>query len=147
MMGSVSRLLVMVAFAAMTGLWWFTSWLLLLGEVRSRVLVGPAVITSFAITAYSASATLWMPEVVSGNEAQFGFFGIALSLVTWFSGASICVLVGACAGPVFAEDTGIVGRLARGAEPAALKPGARAPLPGPDRDLSLRDAFQSSEYS
>ena len=31
-----------------------------------------------AITAYSATATIWMPEVVSGNEAQFGFFGIAL---------------------------------------------------------------------
>ena len=71
-------------------------------------------ITSFAITAYSASATIWMPEVVSGNEAQFGFFGIALSLVTWFSGAAMCVLVGACAGPVFAEDAGFIGRFVRG---------------------------------
>ena len=140
-------LLVIIAFAVMTGLWWFTSWLLLLGEVRPRVLLAPALITSFAVTAYSATATIWMPEVVSGNEAQFGFFGIALSLVTWFSGASMCVLVGACAGPVFAGDTGFIGRLVRGAKPTALKPGARPPLQGPERDLSLRDAFQTSEYS
>ena len=29
--------LLVIAFAVMTGLWWFTSWLLLLGEVRPRV--------------------------------------------------------------------------------------------------------------
>jgi membrane protein len=139
--------ILIIALAVMTGLWWFTSWLLLLGEVRPRVLLIPAVITSIAITVYSASATIWMPEVVSGNEAQFGFFGIALSLVTWFSGAAMCVLVGACAGPVFAEDSGFIGRLVRGAQPTALKAGARPPLPGPERELSLRDAFQTSEYS
>jgi membrane protein len=139
--------LLVIALAVMTGLWWFTSWLLLLGEVRPRVLLIPAVITSIAITVYSASATIWMPEVVSGNEAQFGFFGVALALVTWFSGAAMCVLVGACAGPVFADDDGLMGRLVRGAEPTALTPGARPPLPGPERDLSLRDAFQTSEYS
>jgi membrane protein len=138
--------LLLIALALMTGLWWFTSWLLLLGEVRPRVLIVPAVITSIAITVYSASATIWMPEMVSGNEAQFGFFGIALSLVTWFSGASMCVLVGACIGPVFAEDVGLMGRLARGAESAYLKAGARPPLLGPDRELTLRDAFQSNEY-
>ena len=88
-----------------------------------------------------------MPGVVTGNEAQSGFFGIALSLVTWFSGAAMCALVGACAGPVFAEDSGLIGRLVRGAEPTALKPRARPLLPGPERDLSLRDAFQTSEYS
>jgi len=136
-----------VSFAVMTGLWWFASWLLLLGEVRPRVLLSTALITSFALSVYSASATIWMPEVVSGNEAQFGFFGIALSLVTWFSGAAMCVLVGACVGPVFAEDAGLIGRLVRGEKTTTLKAGARPPLPGPDRELSLRDAFQSSEYS
>ena len=104
-------------------------------------------ITSIAITVYSASATIWMPEVVSGNEAQFGFFGVALALVTWFSGAAMCVLVGACAGPVFADDDGFMGRLVRGRGSRILNAGARPPLPGPERELSLRDAFQTSEYS
>ena len=65
-----------------------------------------------------------MPRVVTSNEAQFGFFGVALALVTWFSGAAICVLVGACAGPVLAEDTGPIGRLVRGGEPGTLTAGA-----------------------
>ena len=88
-----------------------------------------------------------MPDVVKDNEAQFGFFGVALALVTWFSGAAICILVGACTGVVFAEDTGLVGTLVRGSDAATLAAGARPPLPPPARDLTLRDAFQSTEES
>ena len=66
----------------------------------------PAVITGVAMAVFAATATIWMPNLVTDNEAQFGFFGIALALVTWFSGAAICILVGACTGPVLAEDTG-----------------------------------------
>jgi hypothetical protein len=88
-----------------------------------------------------------MPRVVTSNEAQFGFFGVALALVTWFSGAAICVLVGACAGPVLAEDAGPIGRLVRGGEPGTLTTGATAALPPPDRELSLRDAFQTTDDS
>jgi membrane protein len=136
-----------VALAVMSGLWWFTAWFLLQGEVRARVLVPTGVITSIVTAGYAASATIWMPRVVTSNEAQFGFFGVALSLVTWFSGAAICILIGACAGPVFAEDTGRVGSLIRGGESQTLTAGARPPLPPPARELSLRDAFQSTEDS
>ena len=73
------------------------------------MLLPTGLITGIAMTAFAASATIWMPSVVTDNEAQFGVFGVALSLVTWFSGAAICILIGACAGPVFAEDTGQVG--------------------------------------
>ena len=86
------------ALAATSALWWFSAWFLLLGDVRARVLVPTGVITGVATAVYAASATIWMPEVVTSNEAQFGVFGVALALVTWFSGAAICVLVGACAG-------------------------------------------------
>jgi hypothetical protein len=88
-----------------------------------------------------------MPDVVTQNEAQFGFFGVALALVTWFSGAAICVLVGACAGSVFAADPGRVGRLVRGSERSILTAGARPPLPPPVREPSLRDAFRSNDDS
>ena len=67
------------------------------------------------------------------------------SVVTWFSGAAICVLIGACAGPVLAEDTGRVGTLIRGGESGTLTAGAPPPLPPPARELSLRDAFHSTE--
>ena len=117
-------LFAIVSLAVTSGLWWFTAWFLLLGEVRARVLVPTGVITGVATAAYAASATIWMPEVVTSNEAQFGFFGVALALVTWFSGAAICILVGACAGPVLAEDPGRVGTLVRGGESQTLTAGA-----------------------
>jgi membrane protein len=138
-------LFAIVSLAVTSGLWWFTAWLLLLGDVRPRVLVPTGVITSIAAAAYAVSATVWMPGVVTSNEAQFGFFGVALSLVTWFSGVSICLLIGACAGPVLAEDPGWVGKLVRGGESQTLTAGARPSLPPPDRELGLRDAFHSAE--
>jgi len=137
-------LFAIVSLAVTSGLWWFTAWLLL-GEVRPRVLLPTGIITSIATAAYAVSATVWMPGVVTSNEAQFGFFGVALSLVTWFSGVSICILIGACAGPVLAEDPGWVGKLVRGGESQTLTAGARPSLPPPDRELGLRDAFHSAE--
>ena len=44
------------------------------GEVRARVLVPTGVITAVAMAAFAVSATVWMPGVVTPNEAQFGFF-------------------------------------------------------------------------
>jgi hypothetical protein len=134
-----------VALAVYVGLWWFTAWWLLLGDVRMRVLAPTGLITWIAMAGYGLSASIWMPEVVASNEAQFGFFGVALALVTWFSGAAICILVGACAGPVLAEDTGLIGRFIRGGEPRTLNAGAPPELPPPTRDLSFRDAFRTGE--
>jgi membrane protein len=134
-----------LALAVTIGLWWFTAWLLLLGHVRVRVLATTGVITGVALAVFGLSASVWMPEVVTSNETQFGFFGVALALVTWFSGASICVLVGACAGPALAEDPGLLGRFIRGKEPGTLNAGAPPELPPPTRDLSFRDAFKTGE--
>ena len=134
-----------VGLVVYVGLWWFTAWWLLLGDVRMRVLAPTGVITGIAMAGYGLSASVWMPQVVASNQEQFGFFGIALALVTWFSGAAFCILVGACAGPVFAEDTGRLGRFIRGAEPGTLNAGAPPELPPPTRDLSLRDAFGTGE--
>jgi membrane protein len=134
-----------IALAVYVGLWWFTAWWLLLGDVRMRVLAPTGVITGIAMAGYGLSASVWMPEVVASNQEQFGFFGVALALVTWFSGAAICILVGACAGPVFAEDTGRLGRVIRGGDPGTLKAGAPPELLPPTRELSLRDAFRTGE--
>ena len=134
-----------MALAGTSAIWWFTAWFLLLGEVRARVLVPTGVITSLATAVFAASATIWMPTVVTDNQAQFGVFGIALALVTWFSGAAICILIGACAGSVFAEDPGRVGSLIRGGETQTLTAGARPPLPPPTRELTLHDAFEGAD--
>ncbi len=121
--------------------WWFTAWYLLLGHVRWRVLLPGAAITAVAMLGYAVSASVWMPRTITENLNQFGFFGVALALVTWFSGAAICLIVGACAGPVLAGDPGVMGRLTRGRDGAVLVDGAPASDPPPVRSGRLRDAF------
>jgi membrane protein len=114
---------------------------MLMGDIRARALLPTGLITGITTAGYSASAAVWMPSILTKNEAQFGMFGVALALVSWFSGAAICILIGACAGPVLADDTGLIGRLSRGRSESALSPDSPAPVPPPQRDLSLRDAF------
>ena len=80
-----------------------------------------------------------MPGVVTRDQSQFGYFGVTLALVTWFSGAATCVLVGACAGSVFAMDTGRVGRFIRGPERSLLIDGAEPSLPGPGQPVGDDD--------
>ena len=129
--------------AATSGVWWFSAWFLLLGEVRARVLVPTGVITGVVTAAYAASATIWMPEVVTSNEAQFGVFGVALALVTWFSGAAICILIGACAGAVLAEDPG-TDRHARPRRPVADPDRRRPPAAPATRTASSVSATRSA---
>jgi uncharacterized BrkB/YihY/UPF0761 family membrane protein len=136
---------VVVALALSTGVWWFTAWLMLKGQVRLRVLFPSGLITGIALSVYALSATLWMPNNVTSNNHQYGIFGVALALVAWFSGAAICIIVGACVGPVLAEDPGPIGRLVRGGAASPLVEGASQPLPPPVRSLRLVDAFSSSD--
>jgi membrane protein len=136
--------LVVVAITALqVAWWWFTSWYLLLGHVRWRPLFPGAVISALLMLGYAASANVWMPDIVTRNQEQFGFFGVALALITWISGVAVCLLVGACAGPVLAEDPGPIGRLVRGGRDGVLTPGAPPSLGPPTRGLRLRDAFTS----
>jgi membrane protein len=138
-------LLAIFSLAATSGLWWFAAWYLLMGDVRARVLLPTGALTGIAMILYALSASIWMPKVVTDNEAQFGMFGVALALVTWLSGAAICVLAGACAGAVFAEDSGSIGRLIRGDSASTLTADASPSLAPPERELTLRDAFQSKD--
>ena len=134
-----------LALVVNVGLWWFTAWLMLIGEVRVRVLVPTGLITGVALGLYGVSASVWMPTVMTSNEDQFGFFGVALALVTWFSGAAVCILVGACIGVVIAEDGGRLGRFVRGGGSELLNTDARPSLSPPARGLGLRDAIEVEE--
>jgi membrane protein len=128
-----------------SGLWWFVAWFLLMGDVRARVLVPTGVFIGVATSMYAASSTIWMPENVTSNEAQFGVFGVALALIAWFSGAASCILIGACAGAVLAAEPGRLGRFIRGGQPQTLTAGAAPPLPPPARALGVRNAFRSTD--
>jgi membrane protein len=137
--------LVVVALAGAVGLWWLTAWMMLAGQVRFRVVFPSGLVTGTALSLYAVSANVWMPETVMRNQRQFGFFGVALALVTWFSGAAICILIGACAGPTLAEDNGPIGRLIRGPSDTVLVAGASPFLPPPSRPARLADAFRSTD--
>jgi membrane protein len=130
------------ALLASIAVWWLTPWLMLQRQVRWRVLLSGAVMTGVAMSVYAATASLWMPRTVAENQRQFGFFGVALSLVTWLSGAATIIVVSACAAPVLAEDTGWIGRLVRGSESSALLVDGAAPsFAAPTRAMTLRDAI------
>ena len=88
-----------------------------------------------------------MPELVTSNEDQFGVFGVTLAMLTWFSGAAICILVGACAGVILAEDSGRIGTVVRGGDSQILTEGARPPLPPPAHEVSMGNAFHSTDHS
>src|SRR5690242_4408292 len=139
--GKVGIGLAIVIALALSITWWsFTAWYLLLGHVRWRVLVPTGVITALALILYAISANVWMPNTVTSNTRQFGFFGVSLALVTWFSGAAICILVGACVGTVLAEDRGPIGQLVRRGNDVLVR-GAPASLDAPTQAPRLRDAF------
>lgn len=93
--------------------WTTTAWLCLEREVNFAVLVTTGTITGVLTLGYAFTAQFWMPNQIISNELQFGFFGIALSFVTWLSGISICLLIGAAAGVVLVEKDGVLGRIAR----------------------------------
>ncbi len=143
--GPLLAVFIAISLVAVPGIWTFTAWFMLEGQVRWRALIPTGLISGVLMLVYGVSATAWMPNLVTNNEQQFGFFGVALSLVSWFSGAAIAVMVGACAGPVLAQDRGSVGRFIRGPIDKTLVDGAPAPLPGPSQTLRLRDAFLSTE--
>ena len=131
----------LTALVAAMALWAITPWVMLGRMVRLRVLVPTGVLTGFAMTVYGATSSIWMPRTVSQNQDQFGFFGVALSMVTWLSGTSVIIVTCACATPVLAEDRGALGRLVRGRIPSLLRPGAASPHGPPLHAPGLSDAI------
>lgn len=137
-----SALALLVVVASSAALWWWTAWILLRGDVRWRVLLPGAVLTATGMLGYALSAQVWMPRTVRENSAQFGFFGVALALVTWFTGVAFVIVGSAAINAVLAEDRGLLGRWTRGSSDVVLREGAPDPLPAPLVGPRLRDALR-----
>ena len=127
--GVLTVLFCVVALALSTAVWWFTTWMMLARQVRFRVLIPSGLITGALVSALALSSSLWMPLNVSLNQQQYGLFGVTLALITWFSVAAICIVVGACAGSVLAEDPGPLGTRIRGGKAEVLVDDAAPALP------------------
>jgi len=133
--------LTVLAAAGSIALRWWTHCVMLPSQLRWRVLLPGAIITSVGSALYGIGAAVWLPRNIIASQPQFGFFGVAMALVSRCVGLAF-VLVGAAAlGVVLAEDTGRIGRLIRGSEGTSLRPGALPPLPAPSRPGALLDAF------
>jgi membrane protein len=130
-----------VGLAGTTGLWWWTARLMVRGEVRWRALLPTAVITGVGSWTYALAASVWMPGNVSNQFAEFGAFGIAMAIVSWFTGLAFVIVAAAAAAPALAEGDGRVGRWLRAGQPTAVEAGAEPALAGPARPVRLSDAF------
>jgi membrane protein len=130
-----------LSFVAGTALWWWTARLMVRGEVRWRALLPTAALTAAGSSLYAMQSDLWMPTTVANNYGQFGAFGVALSLVTFFTGIGFIIVVAAAVAPVLAERDDRIGSWLRGGRSSVLEPGAEPPLPGPARRVRLADAF------
>ena len=140
--GPATALFIVVAWIAAAGVWLLAPWMMLGRQVRPRALIPSAVLTATGLLLFTASSSVWMPRTVAENQHQFGFFGVALSLVTWLTGAATVIVVSACAAPVLAEDPGRMGRMIRGsASSSALAAGAEASTPAPSSAPKLSSAF------
>lgn len=130
-----------VGFFLGTALWWWTARLMVRGEIAWRALLPTALLTAAGCSVYALQSDLWMPTTVGNNFRQFGAFGIALSLVTFFTGVGFIIVVSAAVGPVLAERDDRLGAWLRAGKAIALVPGAEPALPGPGRRVRLADAF------
>jgi membrane protein len=119
-----TSLQVVLSFSALVALWWATSYAMLRGHVRWRVLLPPAIAMAIGMSAYTVSAAVWVPRSMVANQQQFGFFGVSMTLVSWFVGVGFIVMASTALGPVLATDPGPIGRLVRGRDDALLRPGA-----------------------
>lgn len=137
--GGVARML--LAVASSTLLWWWTSHTMLRGDVKWRPLLPGAILTGLGMLGYGLTATFWMPSALQTNTDQFGYFGVSLSLVSWFVGFSFVLIVAGAASPTLAEGTGPLARWLRGPDDDVLNPGALPALPGPTRRLKFADAM------
>ncbi len=130
-----------LSFVGGTALWWWTARLMLRSEIRWRSLLPTAVLTATGCSLYAMQSDLWMPTTVANNYVQFGAFGVALSLVTFFTGIGFVIVVAAAVAPVLAERDDRIGTWLRSGRSTVLEPGAEPPLPGPARRVRLADAF------
>ena len=124
-----------------TGLWWWTAWLMLRGEIRWRALLPTAVVTGVGSWLYTLAASIWMPITVTKQFNQFGAFGIALAFVTWFTGLAFLIILAAVIAPALADGEDWIARWLRSGRPTALADHALPALPGPARPVRLSDAF------
>ncbi|GAA1991274.1 YhjD/YihY/BrkB family envelope integrity protein [Catenulispora subtropica] len=85
------------------GLWWWTPHLLLLRRVGWRRLLPTALLTGLGQVALGLGSRAVMPTVTGRSVAEYGPFGLVLSMMTWLLVVAGVIVLGAGVGRILAE--------------------------------------------
>lgn len=89
-------------------LWLFTPWLLLARRLPWPRLVPQALLTAGGVSLLGVASAYYMPDAMATSGRQFGFIGVAFTLLSWlFAFAAVVVVaavVGAAAAPLPAAE-------------------------------------------
>lgn len=97
-------LAVAVALGLSAALWLFTPWLLVGRRIHWRRLLPQALLATVGISAFALASVIYMPRAVGSAAREFGFIGLAFSLLSWLFIVAVILVVSAALGAVLAES-------------------------------------------
>jgi membrane protein len=103
----------LVTFAGGWALWTGAGWILLGGRVRLRLLAAGGFLTAVGFAVLRRLSAFFLPDLVAGNQRQYGLLGVAFTLFSWLWACAFVIVVATVVGAVLAEDPGRLGRLIR----------------------------------
>jgi hypothetical protein len=96
----------LATFAGAWALWTGAGWILLAGRVRPRLITTGAQLTALGFATLRQLSALYLPNLVTTNQQQFGLLGVAFTLFTWLTACSFVIVVVTVVGTVLADDPG-----------------------------------------
>jgi membrane protein len=93
----------LIAVALSCALWLFTPWILVGKRIPWRRLVPQAALTAVGLAAVTVGALVYGPRAITSASAQFGFIGLAFTLLSMLFFASLVLVVAAAVGATLVE--------------------------------------------
>jgi membrane protein len=92
-----------VTVALSCALWLFTPWILLGKRIPWRRLAPQAALTAMGVGAVTVGALVYGPRAMTSASSQFGFIGVAFTLISLLFFASLVLVVAAAVGATLEE--------------------------------------------
>jgi membrane protein len=86
-------------------LWLFTPWVLVARQIPWRRLLPQSLLTALGLSCLGVASALYMPRAIASAAAQFGFIGVAFSLLSFLFLAALVLVVTAAVGAVLGEPS------------------------------------------
>jgi len=95
---------VATSLALSCALWLFTPWLLVGRRIPWRHLFPQALLTAVSLAVFGAASVIYMPHTVGTAAGEFGFIGVAFSLLSWLFVACWILVATAALGATLVES-------------------------------------------